>query len=189
MADTEKKRPKTAATVAPVVSLVTPAPETEQVEAPAKGKIKRRLPADRSVSLGWTLARRKAVTTHVHKLAPMLRLQDWTIKVMWDAGNDDTDEVYATNTPQGDSHHCEIRFSKKFLELDNKEMTQCIIHELMHCHLFVVEDYTEDVVREVTTRKTANVFTIGFTKLIETSVDSIADAFTELLPEFDMPDK
>lgn len=192
--DNSKKRSKTSASVLPLTTVKnskkkSPIKIEEVLLETAKPKKKRNISVEKSLSLGWTTARKRAVTHHLLKLQPMLRLQDWTIKVIWDDQNDESDDCYATNTPQGDSHHCEVRFAKKFLELDNKEMTQVIIHELMHCHLFIIEDYTSDVVNEVAAVKTAKVFNIGFTKLIETSIDSIADAFAELLPEFDDPEQ
>lgn len=142
-----------------------------------------------SVAIGWTTARKRAVANQLHLLQPMLKLSDWTIKVVWDKGSDESDDEYATNTPMGDSRHCEVRFSKRFLELTNKEMNQVIIHELMHCHLFHLEDYTTDSVEEIGTKKISNLFNIGHTKLVETAIDTIADAFTELLPPFEIPFK
>lgn len=140
-----------------------------------------------SIALGWTTARKRAVTSQLALLKPMLKLSDWSVKVVWDKGSDESDDEYATNTPMGDSRHCEVRFSKRFLELDNKEMNQVIIHELMHCHLFHLEDYTTDSVEEIGSKKTAALFTIGHTKLVETSIDAIADAFTDLVPPFEFP--
>jgi hypothetical protein len=147
------------------------------------------LTAEQSVALGWTQARKKAVTEHLISLQPKLRLQEWTIKVRWDKYSDEFDDAYATNTPLGDSRHCEIRFSKKFLELDSKDMTQVILHELMHCHLFALEDYTTDIVEEIAPKRISAVFNIGHTKLTETAIDALADAFAGLLPELVFPSK
>jgi hypothetical protein len=142
-----------------------------------------------SIAIGWTTARKRAVVTQLQLLQPMLRLSDWTIKVVWDKASDESEDEYATNTPMGDSRHCEVRFSKRFLELDNKEMNQVIIHELMHCHLFQLEDYSVDSVEEIAPKRISALFNIGHTKLVETSIDAIADAFTELVPSFDFPFK
>jgi len=142
-----------------------------------------------SIAIGWTTARKRAVATQLQLLQPMLKLSDWTIKVVWDKSSDESEDEYATNTPMGDSRHCEVRFSKRFLELDNKEMNQVIIHELMHCHLFHLEDYTVDSVEEIAPKRISSLFNIGHTKLVETAIDSIADAFTEVLPPFEFPFK
>lgn len=141
------------------------------------------------VQLGWTEQRRKAVASHLATLVPFLRLQDWTVKVKWDKYSDEFDDAYATNTPLGDSRHCEIRFSKKFLELDDIEMNQVIVHELLHCHLFALEDYAEDIVAEIAPKKTAAVFNIGHTKLVETAIDGIADAIAAIVPPFALPQR
>ncbi len=145
--------------------------------------------AERSLALGWTAARKKAVSEHLILLQSKLRLQDWTVKVMWDKYSNEFDDAYATNTPLGDSRHCEVRFSKKFLELDEMEMTQVIIHELIHCHLFALEDFTTDVVEEIAPKKIAAVFNIGHTKLTESAIDALADAFVTLLPTLVFPQK
>ena len=142
-----------------------------------------------SIAIGWTSTRKRAVASQLHLLQPMLRLSDWTIKVVWDKASNESEDEYATNTPMGDSRHCEVRFSKRFLELDNKEMNQVIIHELMHCHLFQLEDYTVDSVDEIAPKKISALFNVGHTKHLETSIDAIADAFTEVLPAFDFPFK
>lgn len=180
----EKNAPKRGATSETMVT------QTHQTDRPVENQPKRRGKHKLTpVQLGWTEQRRKAVASHLLSLAPLLRLQDWTIKVKWDKYSDEFDDAYATNTPLGDSRHCEIRFSKKFLELDDFEMTQVLVHELLHCHLFALEDYSEDIVEELATKKTAAVFNIGHTKLVETAIDGLADAIAALVPPFALPQR
>jgi hypothetical protein len=177
------KRTRSAKNKSPQAASAAPTAPKKAKGAPVE------LTAEQSVALGWTPARKKAVTEHLSALQPKLRLQEWTIKVRWDKYSDEFDDAYATNTPLGDSRHCEVRFSKKFLELDSEEMTQVIIHELMHCHLFALEDYTTDVVEEIAPKRIAAVFNIGHNKLTETTIDAIADAFTGLLPVIVFPQR
>jgi hypothetical protein len=174
-------------------AMVTPAQPTNQAtatRADSASEPKRRVKQKpTTVQVGWTEQRRKAVTQHLQTLLPLMKLQDWTVKVMWDKLSDEFDDAYATNQPLGDSRHCEVRFSRKFLELDDYEMTQVIVHELLHCHMFAVEDFANDVVGQLTTKKTSAVFNTGFTKLIETSIDGIADSITQMVPMFTLPQR
>jgi hypothetical protein len=185
----EKNATKRGATSETMVTQ-TPTKASTVVDKQQDTEPKRRnKPKPTPVQLGWTEQRRKAVAGHLQTLLPYLRLQDWTVKVEWDKYSDEFDDAYATNTPLGDSRHCEVRFSKKFLELNDYEMTQVLVHELLHCHMFALEDYSEDIVAELATKKTAAVFNIGHTKLVETAIDGIADAITALVPPFTLPQR
>ena len=137
----------------------------------------------------WTADQKLSITKFVHDTQNLVKLQDWKIKVVWDSFCDEFDDAYATNTPIGDSRHCEIRFSRRFLELDNYEMTQAVVHELMHCYLFAVEDYTEDMFEKATDKKTYELFNIGHSKLIETAIDGIADGIAKNIPGYTLPNR
>jgi len=137
----------------------------------------------------WNVKQKEAVSLYVYSLAKIMKLQDWKIKVKWDKFCDEFDDAYATNTPVGDSRHCEIRFSERFLELDDQEMTQAVVHELLHCYYFPVEDYTEDMFTKATDEKSAELFSIGHTKLMETAIDGIADGIANVVPNFKLPDR
>lgn len=183
----EKKSNKTGVTSE---TMVTPNPTTTNVKTDIVEKPRRRTKLRPTpVQLGWTEQRKKAVTTHLKDLATILLLQDWTIKVMWDKYCEEFDDSYATNTPIGDSRHCEVRFSKKFLELEDHEMTQVLVHELLHCHMFAVDDYAEEIVAELASKKTSAVFNLGHTKLLETAIDGMADAIARLVPQFVLPQR
>jgi hypothetical protein len=137
----------------------------------------------------WNVKQKEAVSLYVYSLAKIMKLQDWKIKVKWDKFCDEFDDAYATNTPVGDSRHCEIRFSERFLELDDQEMTQAVVHELLHCYYFPVEDYTEEMFTKATDEKSAELFSIGHTKLMETAIDGIADGIANVVPNFKLPDR
>jgi len=137
----------------------------------------------------WNVKQKEAISLYVYSLAKIMKLQDWKIKVKWDKFCDEFDDAYATNTPVGDSRHCEIRFSERFLELDDQEMTQAVVHELLHCYYFPVEDYTEEMFTKATDEKSAELFSIGHTKLMETAIDGIADGIANVVPTFKLPDR
>lgn len=137
----------------------------------------------------WNVKQKEAISLYVYSLAKIMKLQDWKIKVKWDKFCDEFDDAYATNTPVGDSRHCEIRFSERFLELDDQEMTQAVVHELLHCYYFPVEDYTEEMFTKATDEKSAELFSIGHTKLMETAIDGIADGIANVVPNFKLPDR
>lgn len=137
----------------------------------------------------WNVKQKEAISLYVYSMAKIMKLQDWKIKVKWDKFCDEFDDAYATNTPVGDSRHCEIRFSERFLELDDQEMTQAVVHELLHCYYFPVEDYTEEMFTKATDEKSAELFSIGHTKLMETAIDGIADGIANVVPNFKLPDR
>jgi hypothetical protein len=137
----------------------------------------------------WNQKQKTAITEYLFKTATILKLQDWKIKVKWDKFCDEFDDAYATNTPVGDSRHCEIRFSERFLELDDSEMTQAVVHELLHCYYFPAEDYTEEMFSKATDEKSAELFSIGYTKLMETAIDGVADGIATIVPQFKLPDR
>lgn len=137
----------------------------------------------------WNVKQKEAISLYVYSMAKIMKLQDWKIKVKWDKFCDEFDDAYATNTPVGDSRHCEIRFSERFLELDDQEMTQAVVHELLHCYYFPVEDYTEEMFTKATDEKSTELFSIGHTKLMETAIDGIADGIANVVPNFKLPDR
>ena len=153
-----------------------PAPRTvlDAGAAPAPG------PAE------WTLERRQAVEGYVALVKPLLRLTDWTITFDWLNCPDD-DDAFATCSSVGPSRHCELRFSRAFLTLPPHDRTQVVLHELMHCKLFPLENLVDAVCDDTMSRSAKKVMDAAVSQALEYTVDDLADVLLPFVPGLSLP--
>lgn len=136
-------------------------------------------------SEAWTEQRREATLTYLGRAQEALRLRDWTITVDFSRPCDK--KALATCTPMGDSQHATVRFSAEFVELTPALRAQTLLHELLHCHLFPLEDFVVETMNVVASAKANVVFEVGHKAHIERTVDRLADSFAGLLPPLEFP--
>lgn len=152
---------------------LAPVSSTQETKAAsAKGKSK--------FHSAWTEARRSKVENYLAFLQGALRLRDWTITVDWSAPCEK--DALATVTPMEDSRHATVRLSREFLDLSDRNKTQTLVHEMVHCYFFEVDSLATSTVEALTTKQASKVYSVAHNGCIERSVDTVADAFTELLP-------
>lgn len=132
----------------------------------------------------WSPERRRAVEEYLAAVQVALRLQDWTISVDWSKPAKD---ALATCTPMGDSRHATVRLSAEFLESSTALQSQTLVHEMVHCHLFAVDDLARASVEVAASKKAVAMFDVAFTSAIEQATDAFADAFAGLLPPLVLP--
>lgn len=166
-----------------------PVPSESQVVAtapdatPAK---KAKAPKVSKFQQEWTSPRREAVESYLRVAQEKLFLRDWTITVDW-SRSCKSDDAIATCTPMADSRHATVRLSRKFLTETPKMQTQILIHELVHCHLFALQDVAERTVEAAMPKGAYVVFNVALTVHVEMTVDALADAFAGLMPELVLP--
>jgi len=143
-------------------------------------------PAGFKRAAGWTPERWRAVEEYVAAAAPLLRLSDWTIRVLREPPEDD---AYATMTPLEQSRYADMRVADSFLELPTAEQRQTLVHEMVHCHLFFLHECAEAAFVELAAemgRKAHKLAAKMFTNELERATDALADALGPLLPPFDL---
>ena len=139
-----------------------------------------------SDSIGWSSQRKLYVETYVKNLQKILRLQDWKISVDWKKFVDD-DDAYATNTPIGHTKRSVIHLSNMFLGLNNEDQAQTLIHELLHCHLFALDNLAGDTVDALGSKSAGKVFEVALEATVECTTDTLADVLLPFVPIFELP--
>lgn len=139
-----------------------------------------------SDSIGWSSQRKLYVETYLKNLQKILRLQDWKIAVDWKKFVDD-DDAFATNTPLGHTKRSVIHLSNMFLGLNNEDQAQTLIHELLHCHLFALDNLASDTVEALGSKSTGKVFEVALEATLECTTDTLADVLLPFVPIFELP--
>ena len=136
----------------------------------------------------WTRSRRGAVACWVEAALPVLGLAGWLVELDFDTpvlANPD-EEVVADIRHAPNSRHAYLRFGPQFLAQSAADATQALTHELMHAHLFALQDTTAELLVLLTTPDRASVANVALLAQVELSVDALADAVQPLLPFLDL---
>jgi len=116
---------------------------------------------------------------YVRDCADRLGLRDWTLVIRHDPP-DEEDALADTLATEG-RRRAVIRFCENFRELDVEEQRNTVVHELLHCHLYLIENAQSD--GEVALgRDTAQILHNSVRRSIELACDSIATAIDEHFP-------
>lgn len=144
---------------------------------------------DRNLSFKkeWTKNRKVALELYVSELKSMLRLADWNIEIDWKRPSEK--KTYATIDPIEGQKFAIMRIGENFHNLTSYEQSQTIIHELIHCHLEPLTNFSENVVKQVARGKSRNLAMYTLNLHNEYATDGLADAFVTLLPKLVLPKK
>ena len=137
--------------------------------------------------LQWTPARRKAVAEYIAKIQGILRLRDWEIIIDFEPISLG-ENAYATITPEIDQRRATLQFSELFFKQPHHALRQTLIHEILHCHFFWMESMVERMLHGVS-EEVGRAASPAVTSQVEFIVDSIADAFAPLCPDFELPSR
>lgn len=139
-----------------------------------------------SDTIGWSSQRKQYVENYVKDLQKILRLRDWKISVDWRKFADE-DDAYATNTPLGHTKRSVIHLSNMFLGLNSEDQAQTLIHELLHCHLFALDNLASDTVEALGSKSAGKVFEVALEAAVECTTDTLADVLLPFVPNFELP--
>lgn len=123
--------------------------------------------------------KKKKINKFVNSLQKTLRLQDWSIEVVFKEPK--VESAYATMDTFGESRHAELRVSKNFFNLPKKLQKQTLVHELMHCHLFFIEGSVLNILKDVLPNSKAVMVHSVLTTEIERTTDALADVVSSLV--------
>jgi hypothetical protein len=113
---------------------------------------------------------------YVRKLADMMNLKDWTIKISDDPPDNSNFEA-SCYCPEG-QRLCTIHFSESFLNNKPEQQRETIVHELQHCHM---EPFKRSV-QKIAGIQEWNILEV----LMEYCVDDTASYVAKLFP---LPEK
>jgi len=119
---------------------------------------------------------------------PVLGLAGWCVELDFDTpvvAHPD-EEVVADIRHAPNSRHAYLRFGLQFLALSAADATQALTHELIHAHLFALQDTVAELLVLLTTPDRASVAHVALLAQVELSVDALADAVQPLLPFLDL---
>ena len=121
---------------------------------------------------------KKRISKFVASLQKSLKLQDWVVTINFKEVS--CSGTYATMGHSSDSKHVELKVSKKFLKLPRSAQRQVLIHEMMHCHLFLLDDVMYSILDEILPSKQSVVTLKVLTTEIERATDALADVVSKM---------
>lgn len=142
----------------------------------------------------WIARRQKALEAWVEEVKPILALADWTIKIDWD-GNEHTHptdgsapSATATMSNMPLSKHATMTVSRDLLDITPEERLQVLVHELYHCHVFALHEYSLGVFNKAAkdNELAQELFEEGMRQQVETLVDALADGAWRRVPPLDL---
>lgn len=117
----------------------------------------------------------------IRVLANTLHLADWAFNLM-EGHPDDVDALADVHAIYG-RKLAEIRLCKGWEELSRQTQEHVLIHELVHCHMAMVQEQGNTYVADFMSQREYDLFIKAFRRAMEYSVDGIADAFSGLLAQ------
>lgn len=121
---------------------------------------------------------RDELVRYVREMADMMGLRDWMVGIADDPPPDDANAQ--VDVPFG--RRCAmIRFSSAWSNRDPEELRQTVAHELVHCHIWSLEQRICDIASLVGS-DTRNLAENVYRETMELAVDAIATAWAETLP-------
>lgn len=116
---------------------------------------------------------------YVREVANMCGLRDWMVGIADDPPEDEEANAQV-DVPFG--RRCAmIRFKPSWAEVDPEELRQTVVHELVHCHLWSLDQRASDLYGTLK----GNAYMLyhkAHHEALELAVDAIAQAWAEFLP-------
>ena len=134
--------------------------------------------------LNWDLEKELYLISYLELLVKSMRLSDWSIIVEL---SDKDKNVFATMESQPDQRRAILTITSNFLQLDEEDQKQTLVHEMIHCHLFALHYQAEEAFKIYSTSKAQEVFALMLESEIEKATDALADIIAPLLPGFILP--
>lgn len=116
--------------------------------------------------------RRQRFAPYVRRLADMMGLKDWGIKIRDENPSDST--ALASVTCTYGQKQAQIRITADFLVDTADQQRYVLVHELVHCHLDLPGNIAEDELSEASKR--------NYRRTAEMAVDAIARSWAVSLP-------
>lgn len=125
-----------------------------------------------------------ALGEYVRWLADKLGLRDWTLVLSKTPDEDPTN--IASVTPVEGQFRAVIQLSDTFADREPEDITNTLVHELIHCHHRDMNDLIRLGLPNYLGQTVFGIFGEGFRQAEERSVDALAGAFTDLLHNSEM---
>jgi hypothetical protein len=121
----------------------------------------------------------KALGRYTRSLADRVGLRDWTFIIQTAPDSDDTN--IASVTPTEGQFKAVICLSKDFADRPVEDITNTLVHELIHCHHRDMSDMIRLALPSYLGGPAFSMFHEAYRQAEERSVDALAGAFTTLL--------
>lgn len=135
----------------------------------------------------WTPELRLALGAYVRRLADRMGLRGWRFELDYDP--QDADGVTAESDLLEGRAVSVIRFSERFLEGDDDERRESVVHELLHCHHAEATYMVEADLRDALGTTAHDLFTAAWRRSMERCVDRLAALVAPTMPPCRLPDR
>jgi hypothetical protein len=128
---------------------------------------------------------RQKLSAYINQVAPLLGLDGWKFEIK---GNPECKEALAEIMPTECRKTAVICFSDSFFEKDKEEQRMTVVHELLHCCFA----HPCDIIRmdlwetRQLSQQAYEIMFSTFRRAMEYSVDSLATAIAQFMPEIDL---
>lgn len=119
---------------------------------------------------------RKLLAKYIRQAADHMALRDWTFELKAEPAEPG---CYAMVWPVYGQRHANIAFCENFRTLDPEVQRGTIIHELIHCHLAVLQSQMEDDLEGELSRQADAVFFKSVRRSLEFAVDGLERALSQ----------
>ena len=116
---------------------------------------------------------------YVERLQEPMNLMDWRVEILDDPCEDDS---YATVNCIYGQKKAELKLCEGFNDLSRDEQRSTFVHELTHCHLWVIQEMGEEDLAQFLSSGEKEMYSRSFRRAIEYAVDSLASAIAPHLP-------
>lgn len=128
----------------------------------------------------------KYLIGYIEKIAPLLGLHGYEFSAEFDEFEDEGEDlqVYACCDPSDRYRKARITVNKAIWpKLNREQRKRLVIHELLHCHTFRLDDYIKRMLRTVM-GTTANPLLGLVERDAEEMIENLALAFARFLPPY-----
>ena len=79
------------------------------------------------------------------------------------------------------------KISVDWRKFADEDQAQTLIHELLHCHLFALDNLASDTVDALSSKSAGKVFEVALEAAVECTTDTLADVLLPFVPNFELP--
>lgn len=134
---------------------------------------------------------RRALNTYIRYVADEMGLRDWTFTIRHGLGDEENDGTIARCQPVDGRRHATITFCSDFREHKLADQRNTVVHELIHCHLTLVQWQVERDLKGHLAPAAFTAFFDSFVRNVEHATDSLAGAVEAavVVPKWPRPPK
>lgn len=124
---------------------------------------------------------RKKIGKYIRCLADCTSLRDWSFTLFHEPLPEESG-AFATVKPVYGRKIAEITLCNNFVDLDPDKQRHILVHELIHCHFDMCDNFFENVLQQLVGIQVYKTAFADYRQWMEFGVDAMAEALAPHLP-------